>query len=76
MAVVSHLGSINFAYPGNIRQVHEDLMSKARNEAIYINNKYKIEIEPVQFEWDMFLPTLEKDVSEMLDEILSHNNNE
>ena len=60
MALHSHVGSINFADPANIRKVHEELMSQVRTKAIYISNKYKIYIEPIQFEWDKFLPTFER----------------
>ena len=49
MVLHSCMGSINFADPSNIRQVHTALMSKARNEAIYISNKYKIQIEPIHY---------------------------
>ena len=35
-------------------------MMLVRSEGIHISNKYKIQIEPLQFEWDRFLPTLEK----------------
>ena len=56
----NNVGSINFTDPANIRQVHKALMSEVRKEAIYISNKYKIQIEPIQFEWDKFLPTLKK----------------
>ena len=50
MVLCSHVGSINFADPANIRQVYEVFMSEVRTKAIYINNKYKIPIEPMQFE--------------------------
>ena len=74
MTLCSCFGSINFADTANIRKVCKELMSKVRNEAIYISSKYKIQIEPIQFEWDMFLPTLEEDFPEILNEILSHSN--
>ena len=51
-------------------------MGQVRTEAIHISNKYKILIEPIKFEWDKFLPTSEKDSSEILNKILSHNNNQ
>ena len=76
MVLHSHLGSINSADPANNRQVHEDLMSQVRNEAIYISNKNKNQTEPIKSEWDKFLPTFEKDLQEILNEILSCNNNQ
>ena len=51
-------------------------MSQARNIAIHISSKYKIQMEPIQFEWDKFLPTLEKDFPEILNEVLWHSNNQ
>ena len=38
-------------------------MSQVGTEAIYISNKYKIQIEPIWFELDKFLSTLEKGFS-------------
>ena len=58
-AICSHVGSINFADPANIRQVHGILMNEVRNEATQISNKYKIQIEPMQFKWDNLLSTME-----------------
>ena len=66
------MGRINFVDAVNIKQVHEELMSKVRTKVIYISsNKYKIQIEPVH---GKILPTLEKDFPEMLNEVLSYNN--
>ena len=75
MASSSHLGSINFADPANIRKVYKELMSELRTKAICLSNKHKIQIEPIQFEWDKFLSTFGKDFPEVLNEVLSHNNN-
>ena len=47
MAIHGHEGSINFADPANIRQVHKDLMSKVRNKVMYLSNKYRIQIEAI-----------------------------
>ena len=74
MALSSHVGSINFADPANIRKAYEEIMTWVRSETIHISNKYKIQIEPIQFELDKLLPTLEKDFPEILNEVLSHNN--
>ena len=67
---------INFAYPANIRKAHEELMTQVKTKAIHISNKYEIQIECIQFEWDKFLPTLEKDFLEILNEVLSYNNHQ
>ena len=45
-------------------------MIQVRTEAIHISNKYKIQIEPIQFEWDRFLSTSEQDLPEILNEML------
>ena len=47
MVLHSQVGSINFADPATMREVHEALISKERNEAIYISYKYKIQIAPM-----------------------------
>ena len=76
MVLHSHVGSINFADLANIRRLHKELMCQVRTEAIHFSNNYKIQIEPIQFKWDKSLPTLEKDFLEMLNEVLSHDNNQ
>ena len=53
-----HMEGSNFADPANIRKAHTELMTQARTKAIHIGNKYKIQIECIQYEWDRFLPTL------------------
>ena len=52
MVFNSHVGGINFAHSANIRKAHE-LVSQVRTEAKHISNKYKVQIGPIQFEWDM-----------------------
>ena len=71
LALSSQIGSINFADPANIRKADEELMNQVRTKAIHIDNKYKIQIEPIQLEWDKFPPTSEKDFPEILNEVLS-----
>ena len=70
MVLHSHVGSINFADPANIRQVHKALISEVRNEAMCISNKYKIQIELIQSKWDKLFPTLEKDFPDILYKVL------
>ena len=74
MALIGHVGSINFTDQANIRQVHKSLMNERRNKTTYISNKYKIQLETIQFGWDKFLPTLEKDVPDVLNKVLSCKN--
>ena len=70
MALQSNVGSISFVDPANIRQVHKVLMSEVRDKAMYISNTYKIQIEPIQFGWDKFHQTLEKDFPDILNKVL------
>ena len=51
---------INFTDPGSMKKVHEELMKQAKSNAIHISNKCKVELEPFYFEWETFIPTLEK----------------
>ena len=60
MVIHSHVGCINLTDPANIRQIHRILMNEVRNEATYISNKYKIQIDTMQFKWEKLLPNLEK----------------
>ena len=41
-AICSHVGSIHFMDPANIRQVHGTIMNEVRNEAMPISDKYKL----------------------------------
>ena len=66
MVLSSHVVSINFANPANMRKVHKELLSQVRTSAIYISNKYRVQTEPLQFKWGRFLPTLDKDFPEII----------
>ena len=68
------IGTINFMDPANTKQAYGILVNAVRNEAPYISNKYKILIDPMQYEWDKFLSTLEKDFLDILNEVLSCKN--
>ena len=57
----THVGGINFVDPISMRKVHEEPMKQVRNKAKPISNKYKVQLEPFYFEWEMFIPTLEKE---------------
>ena len=69
----SHIGGINFTDQGNMRKTYKELMTPVRNEAIHISNKYKLQLQHLYFEWEMFIPTLEKEFPDILNEMLSHN---
>ena len=58
MMLSSCVGSINFADPVNIRKAQKELMNQVRTKVIHISNKYKIQIECIEFGWDRFLPIL------------------
>ena len=76
MVLRNHVGSINFADPVNIRKAPKEQMNHVGTNVIPISNKYKIQIEPIKFEWDKFLLSLEKDFPEILHEVLSYNNHQ
>ena len=84
MALCGHSGSINFEDPATwvastlhiqptSENAHEEMMSQVRTQTIHSSNKCKIQIKPIQFGWDKFLPTLEGSFPEILSEVLSHN---
>ena len=50
---------------------HEALMHDVNRDARYIGTKYSVQIGPLYFEWDKFIPTLEKHFPDILDEILN-----
>ena len=56
-----------------MRRVHEDLMNGLSYEAQCINNKYNKQINPLHFEWDKFIFTLERHFPDVLNEMLSCN---
>ena len=65
---------INFADPTWTRSEHEALMHDVNIEARYIGSKYSLQIDPLYFEWDTFIPTFEKDFLEIFGKILNHDN--
>ena len=73
IAWCSHVGGINFADPVNTRKAHEELINQVRHEAICISSKYKVHREPLQFEWDRFIHTLENEFPDILNEMLNCN---
>ena len=56
------------------KKAHETLMCEVNREAKYISTKYSIWIDPLYFEWNRFIPTLEKHFLDILGEILNHDN--
>ena len=48
-------------------------MNQVGNEAIHISTKYTVQLEPLYFEWDKFIPTLEKEFLDILNEMLCCN---
>ena len=54
--------------------VHEVLMYDVNKEARYIGTKYSVQVDPLYFEWDKLIPTLEKHLLDILIEILNHDN--
>ena len=56
-ALINTIHNINFADPVQTRRAHETLMHDVNREAQYISNKYSMQIDPLYFEWDKFIPT-------------------
>ena len=73
MTLSSNMSGNNFADPVNTRKAHEELMTQGRTKAIHISTKYKVQIEPLHFEWCRFPSMTEKDFPDILNKILSHN---
>ena len=61
MASMNCVKDINFSDPVQMKKVQGDLMKEAGSEAQYISNKQNIQIDLLYFEWDMFIPTLERE---------------
>ena len=61
--------------PIHIRRAHEALIHKVNREAICICIKYSVKIEPMYFEWDLFISSLEKNIPDILQEILDQRHN-
>ena len=55
-------------------KAYEVLICKAYRETRYISTKCSIWIDPLYFEWEKFIPTLEKHFPDILYEIWSHDN--
>ena len=68
----SHIGGIIFMDPVSLRKAHKELIKQTRSDAIHINNKYKVQLEPFYFEWETFIPTLVKEFPDILSKMLSH----
>ena len=49
------------------------LMNEVSSEAQYISSKYNVPIEPLYLEWDKFIPTLERQFPDILNEMLNHD---
>ena len=56
------------------RREHDALMHDVNGGAKFTSCKYSVQIDPLYFEWDRFIPTLEKHFLDILGEILNHDN--
>ena len=65
--------NINFTDLVHTRRVHKELLNQVSIEAICFCKKYPIQIEPLCFEWNMFVPKLEKGFPDILNKMLSNN---
>ena len=48
-------------------------MKQVKHKAICISNKYSVQIEHLYFKWDKFIPTLEKEFPDILNEMVDHS---
>ena len=62
IALSNHVGGITFVNPVNTRKAHVELMNQVRNKAMDNSNKYEVQIEPLYFEWNRFIPMLVKGI--------------
>ena len=58
----------------NTGMAHEAFMCEANRDTRYIRTKYSVHTDPLYFEWDKFIPTLEKHFLDIWDAILTHDN--
>ena len=65
--------NVNFVDPTQIRKAHEVLMSDDNKEVRYTGTKNSLQMDPLYFEWDKFVPTLEKHFPDILGDILNHD---
>ena len=70
---MKHHKNVNFVDPTQTRKAYEVLMCDANHEAQYTSTKYILWIDPLYFQVDKFIPTLEKHFPDILDEILNHD---
>ena len=71
MVLRNCIKDINFTYPVEIRKVHGDLMNEVSSIPQYISNKYNVGINPLYFEWFEFIPMLERQFPDILNEMLN-----
>ena len=53
-------------------RVSEALMHGVNREVMYIGTKYSIQIDPIYFDWDTFIPTLESHFPDIAEELMNH----
>ena len=64
---------INFAELTQITREREALMQEVNTEARHISSKYRVQIDPLHFKWNTFIPILEENFPDILGEILKHD---
>ena len=71
MALRNCIKDINFPDPVQIRRIHGDILNEVSCKAGYISSKYNVQINPLYFEWNKFIPTLERQFPDVIYEILN-----
>ena len=71
MALRNCIKDIHFADTLKTRRVHGDLMNDISRKVQYIGSKYNVPVEPLYFEWDKLTSTLERQFSDVLNEMLN-----
>ena len=54
-----------------MRKIHGDLMNEVSSKANCISNKYNVQIGPLYFKCDKFIPTLERQFPAIFNEVLN-----
>ena len=65
--------NVNFADPFQTRRAHETLMHDVKRKVRYIDTKYSMQIDPLYFESDKFIPTLENHFLDIVEQLLRHD---
>ena len=66
MALRHCIKDINSMDTVQMRRVYGELMNEVSSKAQYISSEYNMQIDSLYFEWDKFIPTLERQFTDIL----------